>query len=390
MQTRRALPIAPIWLAALAAVPTLARAAAPVSPCLAVAQDEVTDDRAAALERAIGGWLTLPEGPLARVTAAISRTTAPVALDAEARAALAPEALLSPATWARWRAALVEVAAAEPSALPHRALSFLACQAAGQGRSEDAWRWLARHGAGAPEHVAGVLAYFIPGIPASAEVGPGGKPLPLPDGVSLRPVAPPNPEGFAEWQLPWREALVYDLPIGAARVDTKLVLESAGGEVRLTHVGGAKAQAVVHLAPVAGYELVGRYLDWEPMPADAPAAVVLDLEPGSAERVLWGRLVARTEQRPATPPRGQRPAQLALGGLELAVTRGDVRRPLCEALAVELAGLLGIRVQVVTEGAPRPSASDFAPLTVHIPPGDAGLRALAALAGMVERYIVPR
>lgn len=358
----------------------------------APAQDDGAESRAAWQARAIGGWLTLPEDPYGRVFAAIGRETVPVPVGAGALAALDPAAAEDPAVWARWAATLARLGqAARANELPAPAdLTLLALVAAGQGRAEDAWRWLSAHGPGAPEHVAGILAYFVPGVPPGTALGLGGKPASLAAGARLAPLPPPKPAGTPEWQIAWREAEFKGLVVGDAEVDGRVAVEGSGSEVRLTHVRGDAVAVQVELAPEAGYEFGGRYLDWEPRAEGLPSAATIEVTPGGEEHVYWGRFVERREQRPASPRPGALPAQLSLGGLSLALDAVDPRRALAEGIARELATLLGIPVSVGTRGGPpRASAGVSSPVVVDVPPGDAGQRTLAALAGQVERWLQP-
>jgi len=359
--------------------------------------------------RATGGWLSLPEEPYGRVFAALGAETVPKAPPREALAALAPGAAERPETWALWSATLARVAARSASGVPAdgvpangaagagtraRDLSTLALIAAGQRRAEDAWRWLAAHGPGAPEHVAGALAYLLPGVPTDTPIGPGGRPGTLAPGAMLAPLAPPRPAGVPEWRVVWRTAEFRGLTVGTAVFDGKVVVESSGSEVRITHRSGEASTLTARLATEPGFEFGGRYYDWEQIPADAPLAATIALAPGDEEHVYWGRFIERKEQRPSLPPPGTQPAQLALGGLALVLTPDDPRRALVERIAAELTQLLGITVKLAAVGdAARRAASPeagFAPIDVHVPAGDAGARTLAALATAVETYLVPR
>ncbi len=387
------LALTPLAWAPLALAPLAPTGPLP-SACQEVDQDEPTREEWVA--RAIGGWLTLPEDPYGRVFATLGADVVPVAPPAEALAALAPDAAEDAATWRRWSKTLARVVAASDRGEPAAAadLTTLALVAAGQRRAEDAWGWLTRHGPGAPEHLAGALAFLVPGVPATTVIGPGGRPMGLTSGARFAPVPPPKPGGTPDWQVAWREAEFRGLAIGEAVVDGKVVVEGSGSEVRLTHVSGAKTEVVVELAPELGYEISARYLDWEPRPEGAPSAATVVLAPGDEEHVYWGRFQERREQRPSVPPRGLRPAQLALGGLALAVDAVDPRRALVEGVAAELEALLAVRVRVVTRGGAALAAPGTggdvvsAPIVIDLPPGDAGARTLGALATMVERFVM--
>jgi hypothetical protein len=364
--------------------------------------------------RATGGWLSMPDEPYGRVFAALGAETVPTRPPDMALAALAPGAAERPETWALWSATLARVraratagsgttesGAGSDTALPATQqdtsaadLSTLALIAAGQRRAEDAWRWLAAHGPGAPEHVAGTLAFLLPGVPADTPIGPGGRPGSLAPGTLLAPLAPPRPADVPEWRVVWRSAEFRGLTVGTAVFDGKVVVEGSGSEVRITHQSGEASTLRVELATEPGFEFGGRYYDWEPLTADAAPAATITLAPGDDEHVYWGRFVERKEQRPSLPPRGKRPAQLALGGLGLVLAADDPRRALVERIAADLTQLLGITVTLAaTEDAARRPAEPgdgFAPIWLHIPTGDAGARTLAALASAVETFLVPR
>jgi hypothetical protein len=407
--------------------PSALGALAVLIPLSASAQDlqDLTPEQWTA--RATGGWLSLPEEPYGRVFAALGAETVPKAPPREALAALAPGAAERPETWALWRATLLRVAAgpgADPAleqpptdqskpdrfaaelaqrkadaevraAEAHAAdLSTLALIAAGQRRADDAWRWLAAHGPGSPEHVAGTLAFLMPGVPVETPIGPGGRPGPIAPGALLTPLAPPRPAGVPEWRVVWRSAEFRGLTVGATVFDGKVVVESSGSEVRITHRSGEAATLSAQLAGETGFDFGGRYYDWEQLPADAPLVAKIALAPGDEEHVYWGRFIERKEQRPSLPPPGTRPAQLELGGLGLIVAHDDPRRELVDRIGTELTQLLGIRVwRVASEDVARRAAEPldgFAPIWVHVPAGDAGARTLAALASSVEAFLVPR
>ncbi|MEZ6017881.1 MAG: hypothetical protein R3F49_22440, partial [Planctomycetota bacterium] len=206
----------------LASLSATLPAALLIGPAVALApQDEPTREEWAA--RAIGGWLTLPEDPHGRVFAALGPDTQPAPASLRALAALAPGAAWSDTSLAAWGDSLQRVTRGEGTADD---LTTLALLATAQRRADDAWRWLARHGAGAPEPIAGALAYLLPGVPVGTPIGAGGRPGPLPNGALLRPLAPPRPAGQPDWQIAWRNAEFRGLVVGAAEFDGKVVVES--------------------------------------------------------------------------------------------------------------------------------------------------------------------
>ncbi|MEZ6017181.1 MAG: hypothetical protein R3F49_18835, partial [Planctomycetota bacterium] len=182
----------------------------------------------------------------------------------------------------------------------------------------------------------------------------------------------------------------------------KVVVESSGSEVRVTHISGGEGALVAELASEPGFDVGGRYLDWEPQRPATPeeavptrATIVLDPSDGAEgdpEHVYWGRFVERRENRPAIPPRGTQPAQLELGGLALALAPGDPRSGIATTLARELSELLGVTVRVIEHHPTTPSTDGTArvsdPIVVHIQPGDEGARTLAALLSAVEAHTV--
>ena len=361
------------------------------------AQGDDPPTRDEALARAIGGWLELPDEPYGRVWAAIGRETEPRS-PGEALELLGGDPFARGETWQRWADTLARVTGAGADASPEDRI-VLALAAAGHGRQDDAWRWLASVGPGHPEHVAGVLAYFLPGVPSDTALGPGGRPAGLDADALLAPLAPPRDPAAPSWRVEWREARFYDLRIGDVRTDGVVKIEGTGSEVRLLPREGSPSRTRVLLPGEVGVDVSSRYVDWERQPEELGAILPVVLTPATGaegepedagEHVLWGRFRERKEQRPALPGESRELAQLRLGGLALCPEPGSSAAEL--ELAAEasqaLGTLLGIEVRVAPPGARH--AGPFAPIEVHVPPGPAGAEKLAWLASMIERRLASR
>lgn len=338
-----------------------------------------------------GPWLELPDGPAAKVWAAVGPETLPAVLPSEFAPLLADEGWARAATWAAWAELLAaEMDAEHPDAARRAALALLARR---HGRAEDAWRHfvaLGRAPDGA-EWAAAVMPHLIPGIPAGAEIGPGGAPVALAEGVVLRPLLPPPSVELEPGAIEWRTAKVNGLRVGAGLVDLVLSIENTGVQVDVLHGGGERTSLALVLPEPRDYEIGIEYLDWMRQ-EDLHAPHVVDVVPGEEEHTLYGRIQQRRTVLP-TGAASRLPAQMALGGLWLGVADDDPERERLRGVAAALSHLLGTDVGLrAPDGGNDAGTPGFAGTVVQLPgAGEAGREVtLRYLASAVETFVLTR
>ena len=329
----------------------------------------------------------LPDGPAAVAWAGVGQETAPAPLggswlaERTTRAAGGADDPLEVRwlAWARW---LGEEAAAEQADPERRAgLALIALE---QHRWDDAWRHLA-HLAAHPGHAAGLMPRLLPGAPAGSEALAGGHSAPLPDGVVLQPAPPPaaRREGG---RVQTRRATVHGLQIGAAWVDMAVLVEPAGVEVTLTHVGGAAARLAVRLPQPAGQRIGIEYNNWfRQDTVGEPLAV--ELAPQSEPVVLFGRFVPTDHPLPASPI-GRLPSQLTGGGLWIELGANcEAIRPRARAAAAALGVLLAIPTGLRDPLDP-PPAGAWSGTVLRLADPEGADAVLAAIASAAEAHVL--
>ena len=295
--------------------------------------------------------LQLPPGPAARAWAGVGPRTQPAPLSKALRtiAAQGPALWEQPATWELWALRLEALRRlrqkppAPGSPQDHSrsaAHADLALLAAAQGRGRDAWVHFAAL-TDSPEQAARVAAHLIPGVPLSAELGAGGMPTDLPDGVHLRPILPEYPADDPSADLAWRKAQVHGLPIGSALVDLRLIVEANGVEFEFTHASGPKVRVLGSIPEPRDYTFRFAYSDWTKV--DQPlAALPVELMPGGEEpHVLYGRVSPSPVPWP-TPKPGHLSSELARHGIWLVIDPGDPEAELWAAAAQAIGRLLQV------------------------------------------------
>lgn len=326
-------------------------------------------------------FLELPDCPAAVAWAAVAPDTAPVELPAELAALGTPGVWEGAGAWERWAGCLTLAADGAAGPEERAALCLLA---RAQGRAGDAWDHY-RTLADTPRWAAAVTPLLVPGIPTDSPVEAGGRPAPLPDGVVLEPLLPPDSGTTPPWSIEWRTAKVRGLAVGEARVDLALTVEATGVQVDVTHVSGGRARFAVRLPTPQGHAIQVEYLDWtrretlgEPIP--------VEVAPGEEPRALYGRLKPVRSRLPTGAVRAL-PAQMREGGLALVLPAGDLARERVAAIASSLAGLLDVRVSVRAEGEPDPS---WTGTTFPLPAGPERAARLRFLASATERFLLGR
>jgi len=339
-----------------------------------------------------GAWLELPDGPAAKVWAAVGPETRPAALPPELAGLLADEGWARAATWAGWAELLAAEAAAERPDPERRA--ELALLARRHGRAPDAWRhFLALGGtARAAEWAAAVMPHLIPGVPTGTRIGPGGAPVALAEGVVLRPLLPPPSGDLPPGAIEWRTAKVTGLRVGAALVDIVLSIENTGVQIDVRHGGGERTTLALLLPEPRDYEIGIEYLDWMRQDELRQPHVVEVIE-GEEEHTLYGRLRQRRTELP-TGRAARLPAQIELGGLWFVVDADDPERERLLGVAAAFAGLLGVDVglRATDPSDESGAAAGFPGTTIRLPAaGDAGReRTLRYLVSAVETYVLAR
>ncbi|MAF64683.1 MAG: hypothetical protein CMJ84_03350 [Planctomycetes bacterium] len=331
----------------------------------------------------------LPDGPAATAWAGVGPATTPAAiggtwLDEQARDAGGAGDPLTDRwlAWARWLKAEAADAGEHPDPQRRTGLALLALE---QRRWGDAWRHLARLSAH-PGFAAGLMPRLLPGAPADAEILAGGLLAPLADGVVLRPAPPPATERAGR-RIQTRRATVHGLRIGAAWIDMALLVEPAGVEVTLTHVGGAATSLAVRLPQPAGRLIGIEYNDWfRQDTVGDPLAV--ELTPECDPVVLFGRFVPTDHILPASPA-GRLPAGLDGGGLWIEVgPTCEALRPRARAAAKALGELLDIPAGLREPIAP-PPASPWHGTLVHLADPQQAESVLTAIASAAEAHVLP-
>lgn len=297
-------------------------------------------------EAVVAAPIQLPAGPLRAACARLTARTEPASLAEDlGERGKAPgigrESLMQATTWERWHAALLSLRTKEEP----RARARLALIALEQGRYASAWSHL-EHASASPEVLAALLPRFLPGVPAGAALGNGGRAVALPDGARLTPALPPavgaderapdattnapQPAGESSPFAPAR-SMRTELQIGAARVGLSVALQNEGVQVEVTHLSGGAARASIVLPRAEDHAIATEYVDWYKQETlGAPLEVVL--EPESEPHVLFGRFEPRAPHWPTRIPQ-QLPAAIESGGLWLVVAPNDPERAFDEALA---------------------------------------------------------
>ena len=324
----------------------------------------------------------LPDGRAAKVWAGVGPRTRPAELPPDTIGLLRPDAWSTGSTFERWARLLREEAAA-PGADAER-LAVLCLLARSQGRARDAWRHfesLSAH----PRGAAAVMPFLLPGVPAHTAVEPGGVPAPLPDGVVLRPLAPPAQGKVPVGVLEWRTARIEGLRVGEAVLRLTIAVESTGVQIDIEHVSGGPARLGLVVPEPEGFEIRVEYLDW--MRQDSlREPLMLEVAPGEEEpHSLFGRVLERRSAAPTGSVR-RLPRQIVEGGLTLVVPPDDPQRALIEAAAASIASLLEVEVRVRASDAPR--GDGWTETTVQLPEGAARADRMRYLVSAVEGFVL--
>lgn len=331
-------------------------------------------------EPAATGWLELPEAPLGRMWALVDPAAKP--WDPRAAAGSATFDLGEAAAWELWAESLANV---RDDGNRRDAAAVLARLALADRRAPDAFQWAALFGAEDPAALAGTLPYVFPGVPVETELGPGGRPPALPDGVHLRPALPPA-DGPADFDgVVWRSATARGLRIEDTTFDLLVKIDGSGVVLEITNIVGPPVKAVVQVPAPAGHRLRSMYVDWEiqtpPEGEDErttfdwsqhPIEIELRrLDPKDDQEVytLFGRIAPMAIKVPRIPD-GEVPAVVREGGLELRVDPRDGRPWDAIAEAFGQASGLPFRVARVAPGS-RPGSTRG----TSFPPTRIGLRA---------------
>lgn len=362
-----------------AAVLLLPGAAPPQDPGAAPPQDTGAAPPQDAPGAAARRWLELPESAAERAWAGVGATTPPAPGAAEL-AALAAADWSAADTWERW-AGLVRATRDAPTAPDRAALCLFA---RGHGRGADAWRHFEALGA-EPTWLAALAPALFPGAPAGTPVEAGGRPGPLPDGVLLEPLLPPDSGRLPRGAIEWRTAHARGLRIGDAVVDLAVSVESTGVQVDVTHVSGGAATVRVRIPEPDGFEVRMEYLDWMRVET-LREPIAIPLSPDDEEpHTLWGRLQESRSSLP-TGVAERLPQQIAEGALVLALPADDRERDSIEAVARAVEDVLGARV-VVGEGTAKGDDGGWTSTTLRLPPpGPEREERLRYLASTVETF----
>ncbi len=300
------------------------------------------------------GWLDLPEDPLGRLWASVGAETVPWRAAGTARD-LAGDA----AAWEDWSRAMRRTQAPETR---REAVSALVDLAAKDGRTEDAYGWIAAFGADDAPALAGSIPYLFPGLAPEVQLRGGGRPAPMNEGAILRPQLPPRSAAALIGNIENRRITARGLSVGGTTFDLMLKVDGSGVIAELTHVAGDPITLEVALPAPAGYRLKSVYVDWELQEPDAgvePEEVnwagtplTVRLAPSEDPISLFARLDRRDIALP-TPPSAEAPlpGPVTSRGLLLVVPeeeRGPAGAPGSRwaAMARAFSDVLGVPVRV--------------------------------------------
>ena len=327
--------------------------------------------------------VSLPPSPAARAFASVGPKTKPASLPALPIGDLDSPAWRSADAWSDWATAVRAEARADSPDAQRRAR--LARIALAQGRWDDAWDHFASTGS-EPGVCAALLPQFLPGV--ASEVGDGGIPAPLPDGVLLRPAAPPPPVAAAEVSLgrTWidrREMHMEGLHVGAAVLSMKVSLESDGIQIDFDHKGGGAAHLRVVLPELADFQVRVSYVDW--MRQDEVGGVLeFDIAPGDETHTLFGRFRPRAISWPTNLPRGA-PRFLELNGLEFAFPVSVPDGPMFQAALGGFSSVLGLPVTSNPK-----AAAAFAGVRIDLSDPSVARRKFLGMVTLSERFALRR
>jgi len=322
----------------------------------------------------------LPPGPAAATVARIPVDARPAALPV----ALAAEEALVGTPWSRtktWELWADWVADESPEAS-----ASLALLAVAQARYADAWAHLDLAAAD-PAQAAMVLPHLWPGVPLGSPIEAGGVPGALPDGVLLRPTLPPVGTDPEHPPRAWT-ATAAGLRVGDAVIDLRLVVDDSGVQIDLVHRSGGKAVVRVLVPEPVGVEIRIEYLDWFRLDT-LREPIEIELEPGAEPRVIFGRVLERSESWPSAGGGGL-PEGLRRGGLRLIVPANDPELELLRAVGAAIGRAAGVATHVTLveeiDATPPISNDSFGATDVRLAPGPDRARKLAWLVSAVERY----
>ncbi len=362
----------------------------PLCPALALAAVALGQDSGNAPESKARAAVELPAGPAARAFAGVGPQTVAAPLPGGPLGGLETPEWRALEAWQNWAAAVgAEAGASEPDPMRRAGLAQIALA---QGRWDDAWDHFAATG-GEPAVCAALLPSFLPGVRPGASanadangfsVGKGGLVSALPDGVLLRPAAPPPSVPAAEVALgrAWierREMRLDRLQIGAAELSMKVGLESDGIQIDFEHRGGGSAHVRVELPELADFELSVAYVDW--MRQDEVNRVLeFDIAPGDEPHTLFGRFRTRTIAWPTNLPTNS-PRFLVEHGLAFDFASAAPDAEVFRAAGPGFAKILGLPVSL-NPG----STGSFAGVRIDLSDPAVARRKFLGMVTLAERF----
>lgn len=362
----------------------------PLCPALALAAVALGQDSGNAPESKARAAVELPAGPAARAFAGVGPQTVAAPLPGGPLGGLETPEWRALEAWQNWAAAVgAEAGASEPDPMRRAGLAQIALA---QGRWDDAWDHFAATG-GEPAVCAALLPSFLPGVRTGASanadangfsVGKGGLVSALPDGVLLRPAAPPPSVPAAEVALgrAWierREMRLDRLQIGAAELSMKVGLESDGIQIDFEHRGGGSAHVRVLLPELADFELSVAYVDW--MRQDEVNRVLeFDIAPGDEPHTLFGRFRTRTIAWPTNLPTNS-PRFLVEHGLAFDFASAAPDAEVFRAAGPGFAKILGLPVSL-NPG----STGSFAGVRIDLSDPAVARRKFLGMVTLAERF----
>ena len=230
-----------------------------------------------------------------------------------------------------------------------------------------------------------MLPRLLPGIPADHPVGPGGIPLPLPVGVTLRPAIPPQLADDPASSLRMRRSSVQGLRIGQATIDFVITIEPSGVQVDLKHRSGPAVEVKVILPAPPGQQIRIKYVDW--IRVEHPEAPLrVELLPGEEEHNLFGRF-RRQEARLPGLPKHRLSEGILRGGLWIESGPDDPLNLLAEPFALALGQLFGFSGGIRPLDPQRPEGA-WNPTVVHLKSDQLGPKILIGIASLAEGFIL--